>query len=130
MRRPPKIAPPSSRAPSRPRRPLLLAAGLLALTVCVIGALASLEIGGGAAADTDGRIDRLAYSLVRPGQTQAQVLDLLGSPPRAVESVPLGEGRPRCYVYERRSGRPGHYRFCFDGGLMVSKSRIGWPVPA
>ena len=130
VRRPPKIVPPSSRAPSGPRWPLALSVGLLALAVCAIGALASLELGGGAAVAAEGTTDRLAYSLVRPGQTQAQVVDLLGSRPRAVESAPLGEGRTRCYVYERRSGRPGHYRFCFDRGVMVSKARVGWPVPA
>lgn len=128
VRRPPALPPPyRARAPRRWTLPLAI--GLVGLAVCAIAALASLELGGGTAVGADGITDRVAYSLVRPGQTQAQVVDLLGARPRAVESAPLGQGRTRCYVYERRSGGPGHYRFCFDGGVLVSKSRVGWPVP-
>jgi hypothetical protein len=105
---------------------------LLVVIVSVVAVMASREIRGVEPASTTGTTDPIAYSLVRPGQTRAQVVDVLGSPPRAVESVPLGGARtrPRCYVYDRRSGLPGHYRFCFKGGLMVSKSRVGWPAPA
>ena len=106
--------------------------GLLVVIVSGVAVIASRGIGGVEPTSTTGTTDRLAYSLVRPGQTRAQVVDVLGSPPRAVESVPLGGARtrPRCYVYDRRSGRPGHYRFCFEGGRMVSKSRVGWPAAA
>lgn len=127
-RRPPRLTP-SFPARRRPRWSLPLAIGLVGLLVCGIAALASLELGGGTAVGADGRTDRVAYSLVRPGQTQAQVVDLLGSRPRAMESAPLGEGRNRCYIYERRSARPGHYRFCFESGVLVSKSRVDWPAP-
>ena len=128
VRRPPTL-PPAHRARRRSRWALPLAIGLVGLVVCGIAALASLQLGGGTAVGADGATDRLAYSLVRPGQSQAQVIDLLGARPRAVESAPLGEGRRRCYVYERRSGRSGHYRFCFEAGVLVSKSRVDWPSP-
>ena len=115
----PEIVPPSSRAPSGPRWPLALLVGLLALAVCAIGVLASRGLGGGAAVDAEGTTDRLAYSIVRPGQTQAQVVDLLGSRtarggvgparrgPHPVLRVRAALGAPRPLPVLFRPGRDG-----------------------
>ncbi len=105
-----------------------LVLGLVVLAISAIATIVGLELQGEARHGVEGTTDRLSYSRVHTGQPQAEVIDLLGSRPRAAEAVPLGTSSPSCFVYDRRSGRPGHYRFCFENGVVVSKSKADWPT--
>ena len=79
--------------------------------------------------DLEGTTNAGAYAQVMTGQAEAEVVSLLGAVPRAVEAAPFGAVHaPRCYVWGRRSGRPGQYRVCFQDGVMVEKERVAFPT--
>ena len=125
-----KVSIPAAPPPSMPPRrvAMFLGLGLVALAISAIATLVGLEIQGEARQDIEGTTDRASFGLVQTGQPRPVVIDLLGSAPRAAEAAPLGTSSPRCVVYDRRSGRPGLFRICFENGVVVSKSRVGWPT--
>lgn len=72
---------------------------------------------------SEGTTDRIAFFSVRPGQSEAQVRGLIRGAPREIERVERPGGPADCWIYDRRSGAPGEFRFCFRSGFLVSKSR-------
>lgn len=70
-----------------------------------------------------GVTDRASYLQVVSGSTRGQVRRVLGGPPAEVETSPLQSEPRECWVYDRRSGREGRYRFCFRGAVLEAKAR-------
>lgn len=70
-----------------------------------------------------GVTDQATFYTVREGQSEAQVRARLGTPPREVVPVARPGGAADCWVYGRRSGARGEYRFCFRDGFLAAKVR-------
>jgi hypothetical protein len=106
--------------------------GLIAVVAAAVaaGAVAAvLATTGGFARDADppprpaeGTANREIYSRVHAGASRASVIALAGSPPVRSRRIVRDGIRLDCIVYDRRSGRPGRYRFCFRGGYLWTKS--------
>lgn len=116
----------SRRRSRRPGRSLLAIAAVAAAAGAVAAVLATT---GGLADDvpvpprpTEGTTTREIYSRVRPGASRDAVIALAGSPPARTHTIVRSGVSLDCIVYLRRSGRPGHYRFCFRGGSLWTKS--------
>ena len=76
-----------------------------------------------AAGDPGGAVGPRLYSLIQPGQSQSEARALLGPPPRV--QVVIDDGQTLdCWVYRRARARAGGFRFCFGGGVVLSKSAI------
>lgn len=107
-----------------------MAAGPVAMVGVVIAALAlvSLLVGRHLADPEDaapavGVTDRATYEAIGRGAAERQVRRVVGSAPREVRRPPLAIDDTECWLYDRRSGREGGYRFCFRDGVLVTKSR-------
>ena len=94
----------------------------LALVLLVV-AVANVAVGLGIRADERGVTDQISARLVRPGLTEAQVIDLLGSRPQGRSVIVSGEGALSCMTYRRRYVAAGRYRFCFRDGVLVTGGR-------
>ncbi|WP_217914697.1 hypothetical protein [Miltoncostaea marina] len=111
--------------PPRRRRawPAVVAAALIVAVAVAIG----LSVDGEDGADRPppaapaGVIDRELYRMVSTGSSKSRVRRVLGGGPRRVERSPLLRRGPECWVYGRRSGAEGVYRFCFRGDLLEAK---------
>ena len=64
------------------------------------------------------------FRLAQVGQTERQVVDLLGSAPLVTRLIASSHGTAACLVYRRRSSEAGRFRFCFRDGLLESKSEV------
>jgi hypothetical protein len=107
----------------RPRFGAVLASGLVAAAALAVLAFAvGLQPDPPPAAPV-GLTDRDAYGAVSSGLPKSEVRRLLGGPPHRVQTSPLQVDGPECWLYGRRSGREGGYRFCFRGDLLDSKTR-------
>jgi hypothetical protein len=126
------VTPPHRRVPldhprrRRPRGGLIAVVAVAVAAGAVAGVLATT---GGFAEDAapparaaEGTTTREVYSRVHAGASRAAVIALVGSQPVRSRRTVRDGVRLECIVYQRRSGRPGQYRFCFRSGYLWSKS--------
>jgi hypothetical protein len=100
---------------------------LLVALFAAAGLLAVLTLDADRAVQPAGAIgltNRQAVQAIPAGANAAFVRTKLGRP-RSVEAAPLQPNRLVCWIYGRRSGRPGVYRLCFRGGALEAVVRPG-----
>jgi hypothetical protein len=93
----------------------------LVIPLLVVGSLGDGDRGPAPA--PTGVTDQATFYTVRAGQSEAQVRARLGSAPREIVPVLRPGGPADCWVYGRRSGARGEYRFCFRDGFLAAKVR-------
>jgi hypothetical protein len=99
---------------------LLVPIGLLAIVITT----ANVAVGLAMRADDRGATNRPSFLLVQVGQTEREVVDVLGSAPLATRMIASSHGTISCLVYRRRSSETGRFRFCFRAGILVTKSEV------